>query len=520
MRVETREGVLVVFDAAIQDNDEIGCSGFSAYWTPEAEPVTHVFGRVLYDETDLEIVLQSLHRDFGVDVEELGSRHVRLTKAMKVRTAHAERHSAWEPLTLDRAVEIMGFDPSATDDSQDGRAQVTCACQPCAAGVPPPSRCDSPYALVREGLAVTADCCGCGGGGNPPPPPPPPPTSCVCCPVLGFAAEGSDSTTDGMGSVAVVCCVGRVCDDGDPCTQNDLCDNEAVSCPPLTCCGVPKVCADDGDVCTLEQCVGGACESQLRCSGRVCCPAGPSYFCCNTGEEVCCPSNPGYADHCCPPERPTCCDAGCCLSTQTCCPGGTECCNPDQTCCNGHCGLKGACCFFDTGLCSELIETCCAQQGGTYQGDGTTCTPGDLCRPKCENCHSVSLTFYECGHYVSDPLGPCAQDECFENVMLTASCDSFPYRKGPARCDTYEIVGVEEFISKSYWLSIPEICETTNPGGFHPWQELYFGCGETCDLKPDPPTGVRCDTGPCGGRYFVGGDEKRGTKKACGCPPP
>ena len=315
------------------------------------------------------------------------------------------------------------------------------------------------------------------------------------------------------------------CNDGDPCSDDDHCNGNPNYCPlepAFTCCGRLKNC-DDGKVCTWDWCdpATGSCKNDPSCSGgRKCCPVGSSNFCCNAGEEVCCPSNPGYADHCCPPERPTCCDAGCCLSTQTCCPGGTECCNPDQTCCNGHCGLKGACCFLDTS-CSELIETCCAQQGGTYQGDGTTCTPADLCRPKCENCHTVSTTFYECGHYLDNPLGPCAQDECFANVMETASCDSFPYRKGPRRCDTYEIAGdppPPEVVSKSYWLSIPEICETTNPGGFHVWRELYSGCGTVCDLNPNPPSGVRCDTGPCGGEYFPGGDEKRGKKKACGCP--
>jgi len=50
-------------------------------------------------------------------------------------------------------------------------------------------------------------------------------------------------------------------------------------------------------------------------------------------------------------------------------------------------GATGACCFAD-GSCNETDATSCANQGGTYQGDGTSCTPnpcpqptGAACRP-------------------------------------------------------------------------------------------------------------------------------------------
>ncbi len=509
--------------------------------------------------------LLALQRDLGVDLEALADSDDRVAGAWSASAEAPNGEIVWEPATLRRAVEIMGFDPG--DDSnlpEPGDGRTAAPCGPCSASPAPPSNCGSPESLAREALNVAAGCCGGGGGGGSPPPPPPPPpeeppTSCVCCPVaVASGAEGSASSPDE--AVANVNCCGAdgACDDGDPCTDDDHCNGNPNYCPSepaFTCCGRPKVCADDGDVCTLESCVGGACvttdrncDDGLRCTIDDCDPATGCYHtdkncddanvcsrdtcnpstgacenppnCSDPDRPKCCPD--GSGSYCCTSSGGVCCDNPyhCCDSGKTCCPGGTDCCNPDQTCCKGQCGLKGACCFFDTGSCSERTATCCAQQGGTYQGDGSACTPADLCRPKCENCHAVNLTMHECGHYISNPLGPCAQDECFENVMLTASCDSFPYRKGPARCDTYEIVDVEEFVSKSYWLSIPEICETTNPGGFHPWQELYFGCGEACDLKPNPPTGVRCDTGPCGGRYFVGGDEKRGTKKACGCPSP
>lgn len=57
---------------------------------------------------------------------------------------------------------------------------------------------------------------------------------------------------------------GALCDDGDPCTLNDHCVNQA-------CVGTPMVCADDLP-CTESQCVGGTCQHTIPASlqGTVC----------------------------------------------------------------------------------------------------------------------------------------------------------------------------------------------------------------------------------------------------------
>jgi len=90
---------------------------------------------------------------------------------------------------------------------------------------------------------------------------------------------------------------------------------------------------------------------------------------------------------------------------------------------------------------------------------------------------------------------------------------------GPPNCDTYEIAGdppPPEIVNELYVLSVPETCETTNPAvSTHGWS--FFTVAGACALKRNPPTGVRCDTGPCG-TYIGFGDETRGAKKACGCP--
>jgi len=259
---------------------------------------------------------------------------------------------------------------------------------------------------------------------------------------------------------------------------------------------VPKNC-NDGDPCTSDRCLAASgCENQPACqSGYQCCPAASSssgIICC-PGNGVCC-NDP---DHCC--------DAG-----KTCCPGGTQCCNPDQTCCNGVCGLKGACCFFDSGSCSELTASCCQQQGGTYLGDGTACDPPDLCRPKCENCHSITGTFSECGHGMT---GPCDATYCSRNNIDTVGCDPFWYRLGPPRCNT-SLLSSGAYMLQEHVPLTNMSCAPTNPGGFHVWMTLYAGCGSQCVGENQ---NVRCDVPDCVGEP----DEPpfpRVPTTACGCP--
>jgi len=223
-------------------------------------------------------------------------------------------------------------------------------------------------------------------------------------------------------------------------------------------------------VCTSEICQGGACTHP-----------------------------PGNQNGPCPDE-PDCCGAGCC--------------NPDQTCCNNVCGLKGACCFFETGSCSEKTALCCQQEGGAYQGNGTKCTPGDLCRPLCENCHTVNMTFYECRHTTASE--PCRLTECTQNTLNSASCDPFPYRKGDAKCKTFDTGMPGEVVQDLFVLPIPTVCETTHPGELREWTTVYYGCGTDCD---GTMWRVRCDTGPCGGTLDPAGRVPRGTVKVCNaCP--
>jgi len=217
-------------------------------------------------------------------------------------------------------------------------------------------------------------------------------------------------------------------------------------------------------------------------------------------------------DRCCATGKTCCGTTACCDSPGQCCNG--QCCPTGQTCCNGQCGPKGRCCFFSSGTCSELTAACCAQQGGTYHGDGTICSPADICRPQCENCHALNMTFYECRHQTTDPTEPCSLTECTQNTMTTFTCDSFPHRLGPPRCDTFDTGVGAEVIQTRFSLPIPTVCVTSDPGGFHVWTANYSGCGTTCTRKR---LFVRCDTEPCEGVVVL--ETPRGTIKVCNsCP--
>ncbi len=362
----------------------------------------------------------------------------------------------------------------------------------------------------------------------------------------------------------VTCCVdGQECCDGQCCPEDYHCCGEpGVCCPPGgsccdgACCGGPcceatgECCPAGGSCCNNECCAGQCCDGSCcpggpLCCGDGCCAAGTE--CCNPQPQLCCPAGGvccSDPDHCCNMGE-TCCGSSCCLAGMFCCPDGitccatgSECCAGDccggvatagaaevccvdmccaepYVCCNGQCEAKGACCFFDTGSCSELTSLCCQQQGGTYQGNGTTCSPADLCRPKCENCHAVDVTFNECGHYTDDPSEPCDESRCIVNTMLTNSCDSFPHRKGPEKCNTYDSGVPGEVVQDLYDLPIPMICETSHPGGFHLWRKTYRGCGTDCIEKPWE---VRCDTGSCAAAGPPIFHDDRGEIHGCGCP--
>jgi hypothetical protein len=196
---------------------------------------------------------------------------------------------------------------------------------------------------------------------------------------------------------------------------------------------------------------------------------------------------------------------------EQCC--GGACCQSHQKCCNGICGTKGACCFFDSGNCSELTATCCQQQGGAFQGDGTPCS-GDLCKPRCDNCHDISGTYFECGHATDDPAEPCASNWCIEDTLASATCDKHPNRVGPAQCNT-DLAFVGYLVVAQIYDTTSNPCIPLDTSPLHVWIMAHRGCGQNECVNS--AVNVRCDTHGCGG-IPVGAPQGRGIRRTCGCP--
>jgi len=406
MRVELPDGVLVVFDAAAPPEVDEGCLGYMGYWLSARDKTQYVFGTTLHDEGDLTALLLALERDLGVDLEALADLDDRLDQALNAITEVPNDEIVWEPATVLRAVEIMGFDAKKElirlDEPGDGGIAYLNPCGPdsCTAGVGPPRNCGSPEGLAREAWAVAVNCCPSQDGGGDPPP-----TSYPCCPAAAASdAEGAVASPDGTGTVATDCCpcddCPTTCNDDNSCTTNycirgcsgAYCAHEKINCnddnectndscnSDTGCVFEPKNC-DDEEVCTADLCnpSTGVCENPVRCDGGTCCPTDSSFNCCWPS-----PSDP--------------CPVRCCGNE--CCYGGSECCNE---------------------LCCALGATCC--QGGCCGGMCQTCEERCLDPPTC--------LLMECVvEDACDDGNPCTQDICDQGDCGDWDCEHNPLPDG------------------------------------------------------------------------------------------
>ncbi len=222
MRVVTPEGVLVIFDAASPREGDDDCSGYLAYWLFKGDMTRFVFPGVLHEPADLATPLLALERDLGVDLEALADADERVGQALSQPAIAAIDDPVWEPATVHRTVEIMGFDPEDDPDlDEPGEDRTAQMCDPydCfIAGVVPPDNCGSPSGLAREAQAVANGCCGGGGSGN------------------GGGGGGSDPCP--------------CCGSSDPCcgSSDPCCDSSNPCCGSSDpCCGSPDPCCGDLD---------------------------------------------------------------------------------------------------------------------------------------------------------------------------------------------------------------------------------------------------------------------------------
>lgn len=178
------------------------------------------------------------------------------------------------------------------------------------------------------------------------------PDSLISCPPSGdpCLSVGCDGET---GTCTTTPLPGTPCDDGDPCTHDDLCNDQG------QCAGTFVLCEDE-DPCTLDQC---------DAEGKGCLYIATSGSPCFDG-DLC-----TTADICVD---------GLCTGTPKLCDDGNQCtfstCNPD------------------TGKCKAIVN------GGAPCDDGNACTDGETCSPTSGVCLGEAIPCTD--------GNPCTSDGC------------------------------------------------------------------------------------------------------------
>jgi hypothetical protein len=216
-------------------------------------------------------------------------------------------------------------------------------------------------------------------------------TGCIFLPV----DDGLSCDDEAFCTVGEVCTAGncgdgepRLCDDGDPCTD-EVCDGDA--CVP----SFNQAACDDGDPCTSgEYCTGGSCDDGAAtdcddsdvctidlCDEEVGCVHLPTLNACCTGDGVGCDdANPCTTASCdeatgeCiqTPNTAACDDGDACTVGDACsdlsCGGVALECDDENPCTDDVCSpLDG--CIYVPGVAQE----------GAACDDGQECTTGDVC---------------------------------------------------------------------------------------------------------------------------------------------
>lgn len=237
------------------------------------------------------------------------------------------------------------------------------------------------------------------------------------------------------GSCVTEVLAGATCDDGDPCTQSDTCDDDAA------CAGVPIVC-EDGIPCTDDLCEDGFCAfpslDGAPCDDGVPCTVTDTCAdaACAGVPKVCDDGDPCTIDACdvetgaCTftfEEGATCDDASECTTEDVCaqgvCVGAVISCDDENLCTDDACDAATGCIHSDNQIPCPDDDVCTGPDvcldGACNSGpidcdDGLPCT-ADSCDPT-KGCVHVP------DDALCDDANPCTTDEC----QLLSGCVSVP----------------------------------------------------------------------------------------------
>jgi hypothetical protein len=314
----------------------------------------------------------------------------------------------------------------------------------------------------------------------------------VCC-ATACNAGACDACSVAAGSTADGTCTllsGTTCNDGNGCTQNDVCQSGVcVGANPIVC-GAPTACqtagscapqtglcvfpakpdgtmCNDGNGCTqTDTCVAGACAG----ANPVVCPA-PGMPCfaagvCNPQSGVCSAAIPQ-------PNGAACDDGNACTQSDTCqggaCNGG-----PPVICAANACQTAGACDPV-TG-CSAL-----AKPDGTACNDASACTANDSCKAGvCTGTATVCAALDSC-----HAVGVCNPQ--------SGVCSN-PGKPDGASCDDGNACSTQDYCISAFCLPGPSvICAAMDQCHIAGLCDPQTGCS-----NPQKPTGALCDDGnPC-----------------------
>ncbi len=299
-------------------------------------------------------------------------------------------------------------------------------------------------------------------------------------------------------------CVGEVvtCDDGDPCTE-DLCDAESGECDSAP--AADGASCEDGDPCSLgDVCLAGLCtggNQALACDDGNGCTADR----CETGVGCVAEPTVGVA---CDDENP--CTVGdLCGDAGQCVPGTGELeCDDENLCTVDACDPASGCVYDDiSDLCADengcTDEACDPERGCVYPfntnacDDANLCTDGDVCTQG--SCRGAPINLDDmnlCTDVTCDPEGgvmvafnnlPCddadactVQDACGsgacqpgaprvcddENVCTDNDCDSGQgcvFTNNTDRCDDEDICTVQDSCADGECAGSPRNCDDGNP---------------------------------------------------------
>lgn len=238
------------------------------------------------------------------------------------------------------------------------------------------------------------------------------------------------------------CVAGTTCDDGDPCTTDDLCQANG------TCAGTEKVCEDE------DQCTGDSCDPVT----------GECVFSAEDKEGNVCDDG----DLCTLDDR---CISGVCVGTVNDCEDG-------NICTQGVCDPA-------TGKCNQTLLT-------TECDDGDNCTENDVCSGGgCNGTDKVCEDDEECTEDSCDPAtGDCVFDSaakdgsgCGDLCLIGATCQDGACSGTPKECPSED----------------PCVVEYCEPANGQCTKDFFAQNGELCDDGLQCTEFDACQNGVCKG---------------------